>query len=185
MHKKTKKREKNMYLRLYNVGSMLGWTWVLYCLCIQSSQLIYYTSLVQSFAVLEILHAFTIVKTNPITTMIQVGSRLYLVAIINMYQTHGALYSMILAWSVTEIVRYGYYFLQLLHQDWYWITYLRYTMFFVLYPLGAGSEALLAWHARREMSFWGSLGTTLICVLYVPGLYVMYTHMIRQRRKAL
>jgi very-long-chain (3R)-3-hydroxyacyl-CoA dehydratase len=150
-----------------------------------SPQLIQVTSIVQSFALLEIIHAFTIVKTNPFTTIIQVSSRLYLVAIINLYSTRVGLGSMIFAWSVTEIVRYGYYFMQLIRQEWYLVTYLRYTMFFVLYPLGAGSEAWLAWHARSEMSWWGSWITTIICLVYVPGLYVMYTHMIRQRRKAL
>lgn len=51
---------------------------------------------------------------------------------------------MLLAWSLTEVVRYPFYFLALLGIDLYAINWLRYTLFLVLYPLGAGSEAFLS-----------------------------------------
>lgn len=52
--------------------------------------------------------------------------------------------TMLLAWSLTEVVRYPFYFLALLGIDLYAINWLRYTLFLVLYPLGAGSEAFLS-----------------------------------------
>lgn len=51
--------------------------------------------------------------------------------------------SMILAWSTTEVIRYSYYACNLLGSEPYFLLYLRYTTFYVLYPLGASSEAFL------------------------------------------
>ena len=51
--------------------------------------------------------------------------------------------SMVLAWSTTEIVRYSFYAFNLLGKNPYALLWLRYTAFYVLYPLGAGSEAFL------------------------------------------
>lgn len=69
----------------------------------------------------------------------------------------------------------------------------RYTTFYILYPLGASSEALCIFATLPN-----SLPTTnpgawdLRAYVYAglfavwwPGLYVMYTHMIKQRRKAI
>lgn len=52
--------------------------------------------------------------------------------------------TMLFAWSVTEVIRYTFYFLSLLHIDIYALNWCRYTFFLVLYPLGAGSEAFLS-----------------------------------------
>jgi len=51
---------------------------------------------------------------------------------------------MTLAWSTTEIIRYAFYACSLLNYEPYFLLWLRYTTFYVLYPLGAGSEAFLA-----------------------------------------
>ena len=62
------------------------------------------------------------------------------------FQTrHNPLYStMILAWSTTEVIRYAFYALSLVRGTVPSVlVYLRYTTFYVLYPLGASSEALL------------------------------------------
>ena len=50
---------------------------------------------------------------------------------------------MVLAWSLTEVIRYPFYALSLLDSKPYTLLYLRYTTFYVLYPLGAFSEAYL------------------------------------------
>lgn len=50
---------------------------------------------------------------------------------------------MILAWSVTECIRYAFYALSLLGFAPKPLHWLRYNTFYVLYPLGAGSEAFL------------------------------------------
>jgi len=48
---------------------------------------------------------------------------------------------MVLSWALTEIVRYA---LRLLNATPAPLRWLCYTMFFVLYPTGASSEAFLA-----------------------------------------
>jgi len=51
---------------------------------------------------------------------------------------------MILAWSTTEVIRYAFYTLSLARNTVPGVlVYLRYTTFYILYPLGASSEALL------------------------------------------
>lgn len=42
------------------------------------------------------------------------------------------------------MIRYTFYFLALLGIEVYALNWLRYTLFLVLYPLGAGSEAFLS-----------------------------------------
>jgi very-long-chain (3R)-3-hydroxyacyl-CoA dehydratase len=80
--------------------------------------------------------------------------------------------TMLLAWSVTEVVRYSYFALSLLGQVPAFLVWLRYNLFFVLYPLGIGSEAFLVYRSvgpALERSRW--LGYLLVSILgiYVPG----------------
>ncbi len=95
------------------------------------------------------------------------------------------------------------------------LTWARYSTFFVLYPTGAGSEALVnfatlpvslarggTWWDSRPLAHWdtyslvrgvlfivwwpGTFVAFNVCVVYWTrheGLYPMYTHMIKQRRK--
>jgi very-long-chain (3R)-3-hydroxyacyl-CoA dehydratase len=52
---------------------------------------------------------------------------------------------MLLAWSLTEVIRYSYYFFSLLSVKIPILDWLRYTTFYALYPLGASSEAFIAY----------------------------------------
>ncbi|KAI8972246.1 PTPLA-domain-containing protein [Trametes punicea] len=161
------------------------------------------TAFVQSWAALEVLHVLLgWVRSPLVTTLIQVGSRLYLVWGIT-YQfseTHSnPLYaSMVLSWSITEVVRYTFYACSLFGKEPSALLFLRYTLFYVLYPTGASSEALLIYatipHPGLGLSHsftpdaLAALHTYIREVLFLvwwPGLYVMYTHMIKQRRKVL
>ena len=95
------------------------------------------------------------------------------------------------AWSVTEVVRYGYFVLFLsgggnAARVPEWLRWLRYNGFWVLYPVGIGAEAWLVWKSlpmaegADERYAWVLRG---ILVAYVPGAYVMFTHMMGQRRR--
>ncbi|KAF8264594.1 protein-tyrosine phosphatase-like protein [Lactarius quietus] len=90
---------------------------------------------------------------------------------------------MVLSWALTEVIRYAFYAATLLGDGNApaVLTWARYSTFFVLYPTGAGSEALvnfatLPWHTY-------ALVRGVLFVAWWPGLYPMYTHMIKQRRK--
>lgn len=52
---------------------------------------------------------------------------------------------MVLAWSATEVIRYSFYAFNLLGENPYVLLYLRYTTFYILYPIGASSEAFLTY----------------------------------------
>ncbi|KAJ2550559.1 hypothetical protein EV175_004021 [Coemansia sp. RSA 1933] len=194
------------YLVAYNAASFVGWAFVLAKTAMYVAnngtnldglfaQIGYLLIYVQTGAALEVLHALVgIVRSSPLTVLLQVYSRLLLV--------WGTLYPfdypeirasygfllMVLAWSITECVRYSHYTLGLLDIESSVLLYLRYTLFYVLYPAGVSGELLEMWAALPyagaiRPSFKGFL--ILNMVNYPPVLYKLYTHMIRQRRKIL
>lgn len=154
--------------------------------------------LVQSFAILEVFHSAVGLVRAPVgTSAIQISSRILLSwgvvwLFSNRYELFSspAYFTMVFAWSVTEIVRYGYYVASLVGSDGApaLLKWLRYSLFFVLYPLGAGSEAyllLVVTPFTSKYSAFGPYVSYAILAIYLPGFYVMYSHMIRQRRKYL
>jgi len=161
------------------------------------------TALVQSFALLEVVHSVLgWVRSSVLTTGMQVTSRLILVwAIVEQYESAriNPIYaSMVLAWSVTEIIRYSFYASNLLKYEPRWLLWLRYNTFFVLYPVGAGSEAALIFSTLPSSapSLSGSSWTTkawgpwdyvraTLFLIWWPALYVLFSHMMQQRRKVL
>lgn len=95
---------------------------------------------------------------------------------------------MVVAWCITEIIRYQYYTINLIDQVPAILVFLRYTLFFILYPVGAGSEAYLAYLSLRTadvLTPWAGYAIKAIIVAYIPGFYIMYTHMIKQRKRVL
>jgi very-long-chain (3R)-3-hydroxyacyl-CoA dehydratase len=126
------------------------------------------------------------------TTLMQVASRFLLVWGIaypfpQTTQHNPAYSTMLVAWSVTEVIRYSYFVFNLsgigVPKIWTW---LRYNTFLVLYPLGIASECWLVYSAvplarkLREEYAWALWA---ILAIYVPGSYVLFTHMLRQRRR--
>ena len=50
---------------------------------------------------------------------------------------------MVLSWALTEVIRYTFYAATLVGWEPAWLVWTRYSTFFVLYPTGARSEALV------------------------------------------
>jgi len=156
-------------------------------------------ALVQSFAVLEVLHVLMGLVRSPLaTTGMQVASRLFLVwGIVERYpetQSNPLYASMVFAWSFTEVIRYSFYAANIVGYEPYILTYLRYTTFYVLYPLGASSEAFLVFSTLPPLSTksffsksWGveDYAHAFLFSIWWPGLFVMISYMIRQRAKVL
>ncbi|TKY90034.1 hypothetical protein EX895_000032 [Sporisorium graminicola] len=152
-------------------------------------------ALVQSLAILEVVHAaIGWVRSPVVTTAIQVASRLFMVWGVTerFSQAWSSPFyaSMVLAWSITECIRYPFYANQLLGADGPGLLWARYTTFYVLYPIGATSEALciLATLPKTlQLSAWDARALVYagLFAIWWPGLYVMYTYMIKQRRKVL
>lgn len=146
-----------------------------------------------------------------VTTLMQVSSRFLLVwAVVDSFPflALSPLYaSMLLAWSVTEVIRYSYFVTSLAGCRPAPLTWLRYNTFFVLYPVGILSEVALVYMATVPAGLRSVAEKYLlyaVLVLYLPGpslpdriagrcldriadgcagSFVLYTHMVTQRKK--
>ena len=115
------------------------------------------------------------------------------------------IYGLLFASGITEIVRYSYYALKLAGLEISLLTWLRYTLFLVLYPFGVLSELFClrkvvfffsTWKGDNWLTnstFVQTLGVenskfllyTLYCGLYVPFFPLLFNLMLRQRKKIL
>ncbi|KAL4969680.1 putative membrane protein [Aspergillus stella-maris] len=147
----------------------------------------------QTLAIIEILHSATGLTRSPIfTTFTQIFARSVQVWVINyLYASttsSSVLYpAMLFAWSLADTVRYTYFaILQSRFSVPEVLKWLRYSLFTVLYPVGIAGEWWLMFcaigqtgSALGSMVLWGCLG------LYGPGSVMMYSYMLKQRRKTL
>ena len=165
----------------------------------------------QTAALMEILHALVDLVRSPVaTTFLQVMSRiivLYGALEIGSVDVHRSWFlpQMLIAWSITEVIRYAFYTLsQVLDKQSMpaALTWLRYSTFTVLSPLGLTGEIMCLYNAlpyikAREVytlrmpnsinfafDFYNAVWFGLLCV-YPFGSYVMYTYMLGQRKKVL
>ena len=155
-----------------------------------------------------------LVRAPIMTTLIQVFSRIFIVwGIVPLFpdsvQDSYAYPIMLLAWSVTEVIRYSFYAWNILDEVPYFLLWLRYQ--YLGFRLTAGTRrsgyciqlvsarSFGRWLGRWRMrtlgnlymprSLWGLyLDISLVSpLLYLSdsGFYSLFTHMIRQRRKVL
>lgn len=195
------------YLPLYNLLSAFGWGYILYSIVSiypkigqpqfydETKKTVIY---VQCGAIFEIFNsALGIVRSPLLTTFAQVASRLLIVLGIfeRLPQTpaaHTIVYITLLsAWSVTELVRYMFYFYSLSAKEGpsMLLTFLRYNLFWILYPLGVSSELIIVYSALplAESTYGAAYKWFLIASMlaYIPGFPVLFGHMVTQRRKVM
>lgn len=80
--------------------------------------------------------------------------------------------SMLIAWSVTEVIRYSYFALSLAGALPALLTWVRYSTFYILYPMGITSECMLIYGATGPAGELGAFGPVVlyaILAIYVPG----------------
>ncbi|XP_067666147.1 very-long-chain (3R)-3-hydroxyacyl-CoA dehydratase 2-like [Haliotis asinina] len=203
------------YLVAYNVSQMLGWL-IVFVIAVSHTvsgnvhgvykAVEQVLKIFQTAAVLEILHCvFGFVKSNIIVTGFQVYSRVFILwMVIHSFPAvqngHGAA-AVIYAWSITETIRYGYYFFSLLGQVPYFLVWCRYTFFILLYPLGVTGELMGVWTAipyaqklkvntielpnafNMSFNFYYLLWFTIFA--YIPVFPHLYIYMLKQRKKIL
>ncbi|RLV89673.1 Very-long-chain [Spathaspora sp. JA1] len=158
------------------------------------------TTLIQTLAIIEIVNsAIGLVKSPLFTTVTQVFSRLLIVWGIHQLlpsspaNFHWCFITLCLSWSITEIIRYSYYASNLKGGATVipnkYLTWLRYSTFYVLYPTGVFSEVysvvLSLNEAKLVVGSWYAWLLRVILVVYIPGFYMLYTYMIKQRKKVL
>ncbi|KAB1226037.1 Very-long-chain (3R)-3-hydroxyacyl-[acyl-carrier protein] dehydratase 2 [Morella rubra] len=204
----------NLYLLAYNALQALGWAFalsrILSSFVTTKSMNGAYASagelicLLQKVAFLEVVHgAVGLVPSGVVHPLMQWGGRIhFLLAIVRQVDEVQPLPSVFItffAWSLTEVIRYLHYAFNSVGNCPFWITYLRYTAFIGLYPLGlAPGEMWLMYQAlpfieKKDLhedlfnslpfSYYNFLKVVLICY---PFLWLkLYLHMFKQRRSKL
>jgi len=112
-----------------------------------------------------------------------------------------SMYTLLFAWGVTEVLRYGFFAVKEVMTPPYPLLWLRYSAFIPLYPLGVASELTMASLAlpvigvKRPLTLdmpnalnWGFdyyyfCWAAIAC--YLPGLPFLYLYMLQQRQKIL
>lgn len=182
---------------------------------------------VQTAAIMEVLHSLLGIVKSPVSiTAMQVASRLWIVWGIIVpvpgptttgcvdLSTFGLdvkaglfrwlkldLVSLLTAWCLSEIIRYGFFTFKEAGHVPYVAQWLRYSGFIVLYPIGVASELTMAWLALptiKKTHMWSvdmpnkynfAVSYYFVCILvilvYVPGLPKLYGYMLTQRKKVL
>ncbi|XP_033727517.1 very-long-chain (3R)-3-hydroxyacyl-CoA dehydratase 2-like [Pecten maximus] len=205
-----------IYLVAYNVTQILGWSAIMLALgnhwmTNQSVTGVYedvapLLNIFQTAAILEIFHcAVGLVRSNVVLTAFQVFSRVFLTwgiaYSVPEVQTSIGVFMFIFAWTVTEIIRYSFYFSGLVGMIPYPLQWCRYTFFLVLYPIGVSGELLTIYaslpYVKASQLYSISLPNSanlsfnyyyfLICAMltYIPVFPQLFMHMVAQRRKVI
>ncbi|CAH0722580.1 unnamed protein product, partial [Brenthis ino] len=204
------------YLIAYNGVQTLGWSYLLLqtatyflnrgTLDNYWNEVKWTIIIFQNAAILEILHAaIRLVPSNVLVVFMQIFSRVFLVCGILMV-TDSAIVSpglplCVLAWSITEILRYSYYALNLLNIVPHVLLFFRYSTFLVLYPLGITGELLCMYHSLNEIAEkelftmsmpnkWNFIFNYYYILIFYMFLYIplfpyLFGHMLKQRKKML
>ncbi|GJP66313.1 hypothetical protein CLOP_g23220 [Closterium sp. NIES-67] len=202
------------YLAAYNLAQALGWAAALVLLLhdaiVSGSVSNAYAvagpivGYCQLASVLEVLHAATgLVHSGVLTAAMQWSGRSHVLFTVlgrlPQIQAHVSVFILLVTWSLSEIIRYPQYAFSLLGCCPAWLTWLRYTAFIPLYPIGifAGEMTLMYLSLpliRPEKPFQHIFGMlpfeyyhfVVGLLLCYPFLWMhLYRHMFRQRRKKL
>ncbi|KAJ3668982.1 hypothetical protein LUZ60_010932 [Juncus effusus] len=203
-----------LYLLAYNSLQSIGWSIALFkILCgliTPSSFHGAYASagdlicLLQTVSILETIHAaIGLVPSGLFLTFLQWGGRThFLLAIvrnITEVQSLPSVFITFAAWIISEVIRYSHYAFSSVKLCPYWLTYLRYTAFIVLYPIGVGPGEMwimykaLPYIKERDLysdffnnfsiSYHSFLVGVLVCY---PFLWLkLYLHLFKQRKSKL
>lgn len=150
---------KTGYLFMYNLVQFLGFSWMFVNMTVRlfifgqdslydtfhtMSDVMFFC---QILAVVEVLNAaFGAVRTGVVPTVMQVVGRNFILFIIlgSLEEMHSrpVVFFVFYLWSTIEIFRYPFYMLGCLNTEWKTLTWLRYTIWMPLYPLGVLAEAV-------------------------------------------
>lgn len=161
----------------------------------------------QALQYLEFFHALVgYTKGAALFPFLQVtGRNFILFAIIHAesrIQEMPVVFVLFMVWSIVELIRYPYYIISLVKKDIAGLTWLRYSVWIVLYPLGVLCEGTIL---LRSLSFfeetkrftiempnkWNftfdmvSFMKFYMGLVLLPGLYFVMKHMTKLRAKKL
>lgn len=207
---------KTGYLFVYNLVQFLGFSWIFVNMTVRlfifGQDSLYDTFhtisdvmfFCQILAAVEVLNAaFGVVRTGVIPTVIQVVGRNFILFIIfgSLEEMHNkpVVFFVFYLWSAIEIFRYPFYMLGCFDTEWKTLTWLRYTIWIPLYPLGVLAEAVAVIQSIRifdetklfsiplpkavgiSISF--SYVLRIYLVLMFLGLVINFRHLYKQRKR--
>ncbi|KAG8575020.1 hypothetical protein GDO81_009414 [Engystomops pustulosus] len=209
---------KRGYLFMYNLVQFLGFSWIFVNMTVRlfilgkdsfydtfhtMSDMMYFC---QTLAVLEIINPLIgLVKTGVVPALIQVLGRNFILFIVlgqlDEMQSKGAVFFVFYLWSTIEIFRYPFYMLACIDVHWKLLTWIRYTIWIPLYPLGALSEAVciilsmpiftetgkfsLQLPSPLNVNISFAVFLSIYLVLLFLGLAINFRHLHKQRRRRL
>ncbi|CAG9856531.1 unnamed protein product [Phyllotreta striolata] len=210
---------KKVYLTFYNLFMYVGFMYIAAILCLRYARegddffpKVYESvgpamCFMQLLQGLEILHPmFGYVKGGVLMPFLQIIGRLF-VLIVNLdneprIQVMPLTFYLFLTWTAIEIIRYPYYMSQLYKKENKILTWIRYTAWIVLYPIGFTCETVILFRnlifveqsgkwsfpLPNSLNFAFHYATFLrIYLLFftIPGMYTLMTHMRKARQQKL
>lgn len=150
---------KKGYLFMYNLVQFLGFSWIFVNMTVRLfilgqdsfydtfhtiADVMYFC---QMLAIIEVINpALGLVKSGVTPAFIQVMGRNVILFVIfgslEDMQNKPVVFFVFYLWSAIEIFRYPFYMLACIDTEWKALTWLRYTIWMPLYPLGVLAEAV-------------------------------------------
>ncbi|XP_062248234.1 very-long-chain (3R)-3-hydroxyacyl-CoA dehydratase-like [Platichthys flesus] len=207
---------KRGYLFMYNLVQFLGFSWIFVSMTVRlfilgqdsfydtfhnMADMMYFC---QMMAALEVINPLLgLVKSAFLPAMIQVAGRNVILFVVfgslEEMQNKPVVFFVFYLWSTIEIFRYPFYMLGCIGTDWKLLTWLRYSLWIPLYPLGVLAEAVAViqslpiFDETRLFSvslpavLGGSLSFSYTLQLYLVfmflGLFINFRHLYKQRRR--
>lgn len=211
---------RTIYLFLYNLYQFVSFLYIIVVLSIEWNRdgltlagqngfktvgmFMKTSQMMQYFEVLYALVGYT--NGSPLFPFLQVtGRNFVLFAYINAeerIQTKPIVLCLFIVWASVEVVRYPYYIISLLKREIGLLTWLRYSVYVILYPLGFMCEGLVLLVGVHYLEDKGRFSIRLpnkynfafdllyftkfyMIFVLLPGLYVVMNHMTKLRQKKL
>ncbi|XP_054893768.1 very-long-chain (3R)-3-hydroxyacyl-CoA dehydratase [Poeciliopsis prolifica] len=207
---------KTSFLLVYNLVQFLGFSWIFVNMTVRlfifGQDSLYDTFhtisdvmfFCQTLALVEVLNAaFGVVRTGVIPTLIQVVGRNFILFIIfgSLEEMHHrpVVFFVFYLWSAIEIFRYPFYMLGCFNTEWETLTWLRYSVWIPLYPLGVLAEAVAVIQSipifvqtkLYSIPLPKAIGTSInfsyflhvYLILMFLGLFINFRHLYKQRKR--
>ncbi|XP_060611591.2 very-long-chain (3R)-3-hydroxyacyl-CoA dehydratase 3 [Anolis sagrei] len=209
---------KRGYLFMYNLVQFLGFSWIFVNMTVRlfmlgkdsffdtfhtTADMMYFS---QMMAVLEIVNTLIgLVRAPLLPVLFQVSGRNFVLFIVlgsvEEMQSKAVVFFIFYIWSMVEIFRYPFYMLSCIDIEWKILTWIRYSIWIPLYPLGILAEAVSIIQAIPVFSSTGRFSFTLPYPLSITipfsvflqlylvflflGPFVNFRHLYKQRKRHL
>uniref|UniRef100_A0A2K5BWS9 Very-long-chain (3R)-3-hydroxyacyl-CoA dehydratase n=1 Tax=Aotus nancymaae TaxID=37293 RepID=A0A2K5BWS9_AOTNA len=180
------------YLFMYNLVQFLGFSWIFVNLTVQ-----FYAGSCGNYQC-----SIGVTSSPLLPSLIQLVGRNFILFIVigtmEEMQNKAAVFFVFYLWSIVEIFRYPFYMLTCTDMDWKVVTWLRYTAWIPIYPLGCLAEAVsviqsipifnetglfsftLPYPVKIKVRF--SFFLQIYLIMIFLGLYINFCHLYKQRR---